>query len=106
MSSLAVVLAMFALVPKRKVICQYAMLLVATILLVSVFMDWWYLFSDSVEPRSDVMAISEELFFPYWFWGGVLSLITVLVMVLGVKQFLSISSEEAKAGSKAGSKKT
>ena len=37
--------------------------------------------------RSDTAAISEALFLPYWFWGGVCALISLAVLWFGLALF-------------------
>ncbi|MCL2326568.1 MAG: M50 family metallopeptidase [Proteobacteria bacterium] len=71
---------------------QYTMLFIALTLLTAVFSRGGYLFTDTAMTAngpmpSDVGKISEYLFLPYWFWGGLIGLISVAILVLGILGF-------------------
>ena len=52
-----------------------------------------YLFSSAARTASgsmpsDTAQIASELFLPYWFWGGLLALVSLAVLGLGLRGFL------------------
>lgn len=56
----------------------------------SVFSRGDYLFTDSANTSqgkmpSDVAHMAEALFLPYWFWGACCGLVSVLVLLIGMK---------------------
>lgn len=72
---------------------QFWVVFVATQLGLSVFSRGDYLFTpyaDTARGRmpSDVMQISEALFAPYWFWGGLIAILSVAVLIWGVRIYL------------------
>jgi hypothetical protein len=72
----------------RASIAQLALLFVAVQLALSVFSRSDYLFVGNAEiggtvMRSDVGAMAEALLLPYWFWGGVCGLFSIVVLVAG-----------------------
>ena len=61
-------------------------------LALSVFSRADYLFTATASTGagahpSDVAHIAEALLLPYWFWGGAVGLMSVLVLVLGLASF-------------------
>ena len=71
---------------------QYSMLFVAITLLTAVFSRGDYLFTATAETSggtmpSDVGQIANYLFLPYWFWGGLIAVVSVATLVLGVRGF-------------------
>lgn len=71
---------------------QLSLLFLGTQLALSVFSRSDYLFTDvavmqSGNMPSDVATMAEQLFLPYWFWGAVCGLFSVLVMAVGVWSF-------------------
>ena len=70
---------------------QVASAFLATQLALSVFSRSDYLFTKTAttsagDMPSDVAQIADALFLPYWFWGGVCGLFSVLVLVLGIRR--------------------
>ena len=81
-----------ALVPKSPKPSQYTMLVLAITLCTSVFSRGDYLFTDTAQTAngpmpSDVGQIADHLLLPYWFWGGLIAILSVLVLVLGIRGF-------------------
>lgn len=75
------------------VVQQFWVVFVATQLGLSVFSRGDYLFTPYAHTAhgkmpSDVMQISEALFAPYWFWGGLIALMSVAVLIGGVRIYL------------------
>ncbi len=71
---------------------QGAVLFFSTELALCVFSRADYLFTNQARTAtgvhvSDVGHIANELFLPYWFWGGLIALFSVLVLFLGVRGF-------------------
>ena len=63
--------------------------LMAATLCLSWFSDLNYMFSDyavagGTRHPSDSAAIAAALWLPYWFWGGVVALVSLLLLVLGI----------------------
>ncbi|MFA5624168.1 MAG: M50 family metallopeptidase [Bradymonadales bacterium] len=50
------------------------------------FMDFGYTGDGKLMP-SDTQNIAQNLFLPYWFWGGLVALISAAVLFFGVKSF-------------------
>ena len=74
-------------------VAQSALVFAAVQLGLAVFSRADYLFTpvaqtSAGEMPSDVAAISEALFLPYWFWGGVCALISLLALIGGMTGFL------------------
>lgn len=72
----------------------------AITLCLSWFTDLSYMFSsqavvNGVAHLSDSAVIAQALFFPYWFWGGLLALLSLALMLLGIW----VASAMARAGS-------
>jgi hypothetical protein len=77
----------------RASIAQLTLLFVAVQLALSVFSRGDYLFMgnavvDGVKRTSDVGAMADALFLPYWFWGGVCGLFSLVVLVVGAILFV------------------
>ena len=75
---------------------------VAVQLCLAVFSDLDYMFSEGavVDGRrqlSDVAHIEQALFLPYWVWGGLVALISFLVLGLGLRQALKSGPPTKKA---------
>ena len=87
-----------AKLPKSDAVPQYSMLTFALILLTTVFSRGDYLFvkyasgdaMESAAQLSDVGHIAENLFLPYWFWGALIGLISVIILVFGVLFFFRV----------------
>jgi hypothetical protein len=47
---------------------------------------------------SDVAQIAEALWLPYWFWGGLLAVVSVAVLVGGLWLSVGPNAEESKIG--------
>lgn len=89
--SLAAVLALLG-TRKNPEVAQVAMVFFSTQLAASVFSRGDYLFTEYAETAqgqmpSDVAQMSEALAGPYWMWGGVCALFSVLVLALGLWVF-------------------
>lgn len=72
---------------------RFAIVFVATQLALSVFSRGDYLFMEHAQTAnglmpSDVSQIAEALWLPYWFWGALCGGFSVLVLALGVRNFL------------------
>ena len=85
-----------AKIPKTTTIPQYSMLILAITLLTSVFSRGDYLFTPTAETAtgvmpSDVGQIADNLLLPYWFWGGLIALLSVLILILGIRAFFKQS---------------
>ena len=81
-----------ALGPKSNKVPQYSMLVLAITLLTAVFSRGDYLFTDTAQTAqglapSDVGQIADNLILPYWFWGGLIAALSVLILILGIKGF-------------------
>lgn len=98
-----IVVAALAVVPKNINVSRYAMLFIAIALLTAVFSRGDYLFVAEGETAqgmmpSDTGQIAQQLFLPYWFWGGLIAAISVVILILGVRGFFgSIGSKTQKA---------
>jgi hypothetical protein len=71
---------------------QLLLVFIAVQLALSVFSRGDYLFTPTARTAggpmpSDVGQISQDLFLPYWFWGGVCGLLSVAVLAFGVRVF-------------------
>lgn len=70
-------------------LAPFAVQLVGVQLCLAVFNDLDYMFSegavvDGVRQLSDSAAIADALLLPYWFWGGLVALISFGVLALGL----------------------
>ncbi len=79
-------------VSEIKSYAQYGMLFLAMTLCTCVFSRGDYLFTAVAETSegnmpSDVAQIANNLFLPYWFWGGLIALISVAVLFIGIWAF-------------------
>lgn len=84
-----------AKVPKNDAVPQYSILFLAITLLTSVFSRGDYLFTATAETAngvmpSDVGQIAEYLILPYWFWGALIALISVGILILGIRAFFRV----------------
>ena len=66
-------------------LAQLAMLFTGVQLALSVFSRADYLFTDTAQTGagampSDVANMADALFLPYWFWGGLIALISLAIM--------------------------
>lgn len=73
---------------------QVALVFVGVQLALSVFSRGDYLFTEFAQTAngkmpSDVAQMSNALFLPYWFWGGVCGAFSVVVLGVGLKLFFS-----------------
>jgi hypothetical protein len=73
-------------------VAQLSLLFLGSQLALSVFSRSDYLFTDVAEMStgpmpSDVATMAEQLFLPYWFWGGVCGLTSLLIMAAGLWSF-------------------
>ena len=73
----------------------------ATQLALSVFSRGDYLFTDvavtgggTARQPSDVANIAEALFLPYWFWGGLIAVFSVVVLGVGLWAFWRATRRE------------
>ncbi|MFT5686163.1 MAG: hypothetical protein ACI8RZ_007119 [Myxococcota bacterium] len=71
---------------------QWGVLFVGVQLALSVFSRADYLFTATAQTGagdhpSDVAHIAEALLLPYWFWGGAVGLLSVVVLVAGLASF-------------------
>ena len=87
-----VVAFLLALVPKNMNVSRYSMLFIAITLLTAVFSRGDYLFVDTAQTAqglmpSDTGQIAEQLFLPYWFWGALIGVISIAILVVGVRGF-------------------
>ncbi len=78
---------------KAKQYAQIALAFLATQLALSVFSRMDYLFTPIAHTSagampSDVSQIARALWLPYWFWGALLAVFSVLVLVFGLRQVL------------------
>ena len=82
---------------------QYTMLFLAMTLCTCVFSRGDYLFTSTAQTAqgpapSDVQQIANNLFLPYWFWGGLIALISLAVLVVGIWFFFKPSKTKAIKG--------
>lgn len=81
------------------VMAQVSLVFLAIQLSLSVFSRGDYLFTDVAETAggtmpSDVARMAEALILPYWFWGGVVGLLSVLVLIIGLWSFLRAATAD------------
>lgn len=74
-------------------LAQSTLVFAAVQLALAVFSRADYLFTPVAETAggtmpSDVAQIAEALFLPYWFWGGVCALVSLLALIGGMTGFL------------------
>lgn len=77
----------------RPWLAQASLVFVAIQLALSVFSRSDYLFTKTAVTAqgsgpSDVAAIADALLLPYWFWGALCALFSVIVLVLGLWSYL------------------
>ena len=92
--SLTVAACFFAASKMQPRFCQFFLLFISSQLALSVFSRGDYLFTAEAQTAkgvmpSDVAQMADALFLPYWFWGGVCGLFSVLVLVWGLKASLA-----------------
>jgi hypothetical protein len=86
-----------AKLPKSGAVPRYVMLVLAITLLTFVFSRGDYLFvQEASSGLSDVGQIQKYLFLPYWFWGGLIGLISVAILIFGVVAFFRVRPTHAK----------
>ena len=77
----------------RALVAQGALALLAAQLALSVFSRGDYLFTDTAvtwggaTQKSDVAAMAEALWLPYWFWGALCGAVSVAVLAAGTATF-------------------
>lgn len=70
-------------------VAQWALAFMAVQLSLSVFSRSEYLFTETTDAGpSDVTQMAEALLLPYWFWGVVCAVVSVLALMLGIKKFV------------------
>ncbi len=79
-------------------VSQVAVVFLAVQLALSVFSRGDYLFTQYANTAngqmpSDVQQMSDALFLPYWFWGGLCGLISVAVLLVGLRVFFKAASD-------------
>ena len=80
----------FVAVKGKPLLSHILLLFIASQLALAVFSRSDYLFTkyamtSAGQMPSDVQKMSEALFLPYWFWGGVCGLISVAVLFVGLR---------------------
>ncbi len=80
----------------------FLVLTIAVTLCLSWFTDLGYMFSayaevNGVRHPSDSAIIAQALWLPYWFWGGVVALFSLVVAILGIV-FVTRHSGQPEAG--------
>lgn len=86
---------------KSKAVHQYGMLFIAISLLTSVFSRGDYLFTRDAQTAtgvhlSDVGQIADALWLPYWFWGGLIAILSVAILLFGIRAFFYLPQEKTK----------
>lgn len=81
-------------------VSQVAVVFLAVQLALSVFSRGDYLFTQwattgSGRMPSDVQKMSEALFLPYWFWGALCGLISVAVLLVGLRVFFKADERKS-----------
>jgi hypothetical protein len=84
---------LFAAQQQQSIVAPFTLVFIALQLTLSVFSRGDYLFTPTAQTAngpmpSDVAAISDALFLPYWFWGGLCALISGLVLIFGLKSYI------------------
>ena len=74
-------------------LARFTLIFLAVQLALSVFSRSDYLFTETVETKmgdmpSDVGNMEYALFLPYWFWGAVCGLISITVLLIGLRAYL------------------
>ncbi len=93
--ALIAMLSLLFAVGKLKRHAQLALAFLATQLALSVFSRMDYLFTPIANTNagampSDVGQIAHALFLPYWFWGALLAVFSILVLVAGLRRLFKI----------------
>ena len=86
-------LALHTAVARTAETARFAVVFVAVQLSLSVFSRADYLFTPVARTAngdmpSDVARMAEALLLPYWFWGGACGLFSILVLVVGIWNYL------------------
>lgn len=81
-------------------VSQIAVVFFAVQLALSVFSRGDYLFTQYANTAngqmpSDVQQMSDALFLPYWFWGAACGLISVAVLLIGLRVFFAAAKKPA-----------
>jgi hypothetical protein len=97
-ASLAVVLGILA-TRKDPHVAQLGLVFLSTQLAMSVFSRADYLFTEYAQTAtgrmpSDVAQMADALLLPYWFWGGLCGLASVVVLAAGLWVFLRNDSRK------------
>lgn len=79
-------------------VSQVAVVFISVQLALSVFSRGDYLFTEVAQTGagpapSDVANMSSALFLPYWFWGAACGLISVAVLLVGLRLFFRAASD-------------
>ena len=74
----------------RNKFSRFVMIFIATQLSLTVFTRADYLFSSN--PASDVQQMAQSLFLPYWVWGLLCGTISVVILFLGLRQYVKLMS--------------
>ena len=85
-------LAVFLAIKAKPRVAQWALAFLAVQLTLSVYSRADYLFTSVAQTAtgqapSDVAVISDALFLPYWFWGGVCAALSLVVLGAGLYIF-------------------
>lgn len=89
-----VALCFYCAIGDGKKYCQAVLAFFASQLALSVFSRSDYLFTDQAITNagvmpSDVAVISQSLIFPYWMWGALIGVISIIVLVFGFRRSFS-----------------
>jgi hypothetical protein len=78
-------------------VARFTLVFLAVNLAVSVFTRGDYLFTRSAGPGldSDVQAMSNALFLPYWFWGALCGAISIVALIAGLWLYLRPARDAA-----------
>ncbi|MEM7261621.1 MAG: M50 family metallopeptidase [Planctomycetota bacterium] len=82
--------------------CQFGVVLIAVQLALSVFSRSDYLFTKNFRgPNgqtlvSDTQRMAESLWLPYWVWGAVCGLLSIFILIQGVRPYLRGPEGESK----------
>jgi hypothetical protein len=71
-------------------VCRFTLAFLGVQLGLACFTRSDYLFTRTAggDLPSDVEQIAQHLFLPYWFWGGLIAILTLLVLAQGARGFL------------------
>lgn len=98
----AVFLAIGYFAPLR--VSHFTMVFVAVQLALSVFSRGDYLFTRDAQTAtgvhpSDVSQIQNALFLPYWFWGALIAVLSVVILAVGIRFYLKAVTDPGKPAS-------